>query len=38
MNKRAIREERMQQILKLADTGSPLGILRRLRELDQEES
>jgi len=34
MNKMKIQDEKMEEILKLAGTSSPLGILRRLRELE----
>lgn len=37
MNKRAIKEERMEAILRMADSSSPLSILRRIRELEKEE-
>jgi len=36
MNKQKIQEERMEQFLRDAQGESPLGILRRLRELDEE--
>ena len=36
MNKRKIKEERMEEILGMADSSSPLNILRRIRELDKE--
>ncbi|OGP58478.1 MAG: histidine kinase [Deltaproteobacteria bacterium RBG_13_61_14] len=34
MNKLKIQQERMDEILKMAGVSSPLGILRRLRELE----
>lgn len=37
MNKWHIKQERMEKILSMADTSSPLGILRRIKELDEEE-
>jgi DNA-binding NtrC family response regulator len=36
MNKRKIEEERLEEILQMASSSSPLSILRRLKELDQE--
>jgi DNA-binding NtrC family response regulator len=36
MNKMQIKQERMEEILAMADTGSPLSILRRIKELDKE--
>lgn len=36
MNKMRIKQDRMDEILGMADSGSPLGILRRIRELDRE--
>lgn len=36
MSKQKIREERMEEFLREAQGESPLGILRRLREMDQE--
>ncbi len=36
MNKMTIKQDRMEEILGMADSGSPLGILRRIRELDEE--
>lgn len=36
MNKMKIKEERMNQILKMAGKGSPMAILDKIRELDQE--
>ncbi len=37
-NKNKIEEERLQEILKIAGSESPLEILRRIRQLDEEES
>ncbi len=36
MNKRKIKEERMDAILDMADSSSPLAILRRIKEMDKE--
>lgn len=36
MNKMKIQEKRMDEILKTAESGSPLSILRRIKELDRE--
>jgi len=36
MNKKKIKEERMEEILGMADSSSPLNILRRIKELDKE--
>ncbi|RJP17517.1 MAG: response regulator [Candidatus Abyssobacteria bacterium SURF_5] len=36
MNKNKIKEERMDAILDMADSSSPLAILRRIKQLDQE--
>jgi DNA-binding NtrC family response regulator len=37
MNKKKIKEERMDEVLQMADSSSPLAILRRIKQLDQEE-
>ena len=37
MNKMEIRQERMDEILKMAGSETPLGILHRIRALDREE-
>ncbi|GAB4346457.1 MAG: response regulator [Candidatus Abyssubacteria bacterium] len=37
MNKRKIKQDRMEKILEMADSSSPLSILRKIRELDTEE-
>jgi DNA-binding NtrC family response regulator len=37
MNKMKIKQDRMEKILEMADSSSPLGILRKIRELDKEE-
>lgn len=36
MNKMKIKEKRMDEILKTAESGSPLSVLRRIKELDRE--
>ncbi len=36
MNKAKIAEARMDEVLKMAETNSPLGILRKLKELEEE--
>jgi len=36
MNKRKIKEDRMDAILDMADSSSPLAILRRIKEMDRE--
>ena len=36
MNKMKIKEERMNEVLKTAQIGSPMAILEKIRELDEE--
>lgn len=36
MNKMKIKEDRMEKILDMADSSSPLAILRRIKQLDKE--
>jgi len=38
MNKMKIREDKLEEILKLAGTGSSLAILRKLKEIDEQGS
>ena len=37
MNKKKINEKKMDELLKISFSSSPMGILRRLRELDKED-